>query len=174
MTRTRSTLLAAAVLTVLLAGCGDSNDKSNADAQSNADTFVLNEWAITPPTARLEAGKIRITATNIGSETHELVIVRAPTAASLPTKADGSVDEDKIPEADKPGEIGDVGRGKTVTKTLDLPAGHYVAICNLVDQMGTGSSGMTDGTMGGSGMSGNAGMGHVHFRLGMKARFTVH
>jgi len=48
---------------------------------------------------------VQITATNHGHETHELVIVRASDAASLPTKADGSVDEDRIQDTDKAGEI---------------------------------------------------------------------
>lgn len=122
-------------MTVALTACGNDSKKTDeSSSAANARAFVLNEWSITPPTARLAAGEVRITATNIGSEAHELVIVRASDAASLPTKSDGSVDEEQIPEADKPGEIPDVAPGTSVTKTLDLPAGHYVAICNLVDQ----------------------------------------
>ena len=166
MKRSQTILLAAAFALVLTA-CGSSSDSAQSVATSGK-AFVLNEWVITPPTAALHAGKVKITAANIGGETHELVIVRAEDASSLPTKADGSVDEDMIPEADKPGEIPDVGAGKTVTKTFDLPAGHYVAICNLVDEMGMGSGGTTNGSMGSG-----AGAGHVHFHLGMKAAFVV-
>ena len=137
-------------------------------------TFELREWAVTPPTAPLAAGAVDVTATNTGSETHELVVVRGD-AASLPTLADGSVDEDAIPEADKAGEIPDVAPGTSATATLDLPAGDYVAFCNIVDQMGDGgmgTDGMGDGGMGGGG-TGNGGMGHVHYRLGMVTQFTV-
>jgi hypothetical protein len=109
---------------------------------------------------------VQITATNNGSETHELVVVRASDAASLPTNSDGSVDEDKIPEADKAGEIPDLAAAKTATKTLDLPAGYYVAFCNLVDEMGNGDTGRGH-------MGNGSGMGHVHYRLGMVTRFTV-
>jgi hypothetical protein len=166
MTRSRTVLLLTAALALVLAACGSSDD--NPSAATNDKAFVLNEWAITPPTAPLHAGKVEITATNIGGETHELVIVRASDAGSLPTKADGSVDEEMIPEADKPGEIPDIAAGKTVTKTLDLPAGHYVAICNLVEGMGSGNGSMMDGSVGSG-----SGMGHVHFRLGMKTSFEV-
>ena len=165
MTRSRTILLAAALALVLTA-CGVGG--GNQSAATNGKAFVLNEWAITPPTAAIHAGKVTITATNIGGETHELVIVRAKDAGALPTKADGSVDEDRIPDADKPGEIPDIAHGKTVTKTLDLPAGQYVAICNLVDQMGSGDNSMMNG-----GMGSGSGMGHVHFRLGMQTSFTV-
>ena len=113
-----------------------------------------------------------VTATNRGSETHELVIVRADDAASLPTKPDGSVDEDNIPETAKPGEISDIKAGTTITKTIDLAPGNYVAICNLVDTMGQGGGmgGMGNGN--GGGMGGGQ-MGHIHYQLGMVAKFTV-
>ena len=112
-----------------------------------------------------------VTATNEGSETHELVIVRADDTVSLPTKSDGSVDEDKIPESDKPGEIADIKAGATVTKTINLASGNYVAICNLVDTMGQGDV-MGNGNGNGSGMGGGQ-MGHIHYQLGMVVRFTV-
>lgn len=108
-----------------------------------------------------------MTATNEGSETHELVIVRADDTGSLPPKSDGSVDEDKIPEGAKPGEIADIKGGATVTKTINLAPGNYVAICNLVDTMGQG-----DEIGNGSGM-GAGQMGHIHYQLGMVLKFTV-
>ena len=171
MTRTRSLLLLAAALTIALTACGsDSKPTSAAAGGANDEAFVLNEWTITPPTSTLHAGKVKITAHNIGSETHELVIIRTSDAASLPKKADGSIDEDKIPEADKPGEIPDVAMGKTVTKTIDLAAGDYIAICNLVDKMGTSNSSMHGGT---TMMGDSSAAGHIHFHLGMVVAFTV-
>lgn len=168
MTRTRNLLLTVAAVGVVFSACGNNSTTGRSSAPANANTFVLREWAITAPTAQLQAGQVQITAANDGRETHELVIIRASDAGSLPTKPDGSVDEDKIPEADKAGEIPDLAAGKSVTKTLDLPAGHYIAVCNLVDQMGQGG-----GNMGGGNMGGGSGMGHVHFRLGMLTQFTV-
>jgi hypothetical protein len=149
------------------------------DATSTtADTFVLDEWSVTPPAPPITAGTVKITATNRGNETHELVIVQAAEAAPLPTTADGSVDEDKIPEEMKAGEIADLAPGKTANTTLVLPAGRYVAFCNLVDDIGQGPKG--SGGMGtGSGMGGRSGMGtgtgmhHVHYQLGMLTAFTV-
>lgn len=55
-------------------------------------------------------------------------------------------------------------RGKSVTKTLDLSAGDYVAFCNIVDTMGSG--GMGSGGMG-NGTTMGHGMHHVHYKQGM-------
>ncbi len=166
VTRTRPILLAGALLALVLSGCAnDSNTSNQSSAPASASAFVLDEWSITSPTTRLRAGKVGIVATNNGSETHELVIVRADDTSSLPTKTDGSVDEDKIPEAKKVGEIPNLAAGKSASKTIDLAAGRYVAICNLVDQMGNGG-------MGGN-HNGSGGMRHNHFVLGMHTEFTV-
>ena len=162
-------LIAALGLTV--AACGSSGPAaSKGSASASATAFVLHEWSITAPTTQLRAGRVSVTATNTGSETHELVIVRVDGKAPLPTKPDGSVDEDKIAEADKPGEIPDLKAGSTVTKTIDLPPGNYIAICNLVDKMGSDT--MSSDTMS-SDMMGGGGMGHIHYVLGMNITFTV-
>ena len=174
-------LLPIAAATLVLAACGGSSNGSQASPSttpqaadsSKTATFVLDEWSIAPPKGNLAAGKVDINATNNGSETHELVIVRAEDASSLPVKTDGSVDEDKIPESKKAGEIADLAPGKSATKSLDLSAGNYVAFCNIVDTM---DSGMGSGAMGGGGMNttsmGN-GMHHVHYKQGMVNFFTV-
>ncbi len=176
----RRLVLLAVPLAVALAVTGCGNDKPAATntpaAPSEATTFVLDEWSIVPPKADLAAGKVAITASNTGKETHELVIVRASDAASLPKKADGSVNEDKIPESKKAGEIADLAAGTSKTKTLDLPAGDYIAFCNIVETMSKGdmgSGGMDGGSGMGSSTSMGTGMDHVHFKLGMVNYFTV-
>jgi len=165
----RNSIVVAAAFTALLAGCGATRTTSRAPSASpSATNFVLSEWAITAPTSGLRSGATEIIVTNRGSETHELVIVRATDPASLELKSNGAVDEDTIAEADKVGEIADIAVGATERKRFDLPAGDYVALCNLVDQMGMGNGGMGNGSMGNG-----SGMGHVHFRLGMVTKFTV-
>ncbi len=159
-----------AALGIAVAGCGSSaGTGAQARPTASATAFILQEWSINAPTTQLRAGDVVVTATNEGSETHELVIVRTDNTVSLPTKSDGSVDEDKIPESAKPGEIADIKAGATVTKTINLAPGNYVAICNLVDTMGQGD-GMGNGN--GSGMGGGQ-MGHIHYQLGMVVKFTV-
>ncbi len=151
----------------LLAGCGSDQPAATSDTSSSrATTFVLDEWSVVPPKGTIPAGKVAISATNTGKETHELVIVRASDAASLPTKADGSLNEDKIPESKKLGEITDLAAGKSATKTFDLPAGDYIAFCNLVEDMSGGHDMGSD-----SGM--DMGETHVHYQRGMVNAFTV-
>jgi hypothetical protein len=163
------TLVAVAAMSLLLAACGSSS-KENSSSGSSENTFGLSEFTIIPPSNTLRAGSVDITADNLGAEPHELVIVRADSVDSLPKKADGSVDEDKIPEADKVGEIDNVASKTQITKTFDLTAGKYVALCNLVDSMTGSSSSMMHGD---SEMSEGSGMGHVHFAEGMHLPFTV-
>jgi hypothetical protein len=151
--------------TLVFAACGSSGSPSAA----SENTFVLKEFTMTPPTNALHAGSFTITANNAGGEVHEVVIVRAASADALPKKSDGSVDEDKIAETDKVGEIEDVAARAQKSKTFNLAAGTYVAFCNLVDNMmGSSGSSMMNGS---SGMMN--GSGHVHFAEGMHVTFTV-
>jgi hypothetical protein len=135
--KTSRMLLLAVALGSVVAACG-SGDGAGSQGRPTASptAFVLQEWSITAPTTQLRSGNVAVTVTNRGAETHELVIVRADDTSSLPTKSDGSVDEDKVPDTAKPGEIPDIKAGTTITKTIDLAPGKYVAICNLVDAMG--------------------------------------
>ena len=166
-------LLLTAALGSVVAACGSSaGTGSQGRPAASSTAFVLQEWSVAAPTTQLRAGNVVVTAINRGSETHELVIVRADDAASLPTKSDGSVDEDKIPESAKPGEIPDIKAGTTITKTIDLAPGNYVAICNLVDTMGQGGGMGGMGNSNGGGMGGGQ-MGHIHYPLGMVTKFTV-
>lgn len=148
----------------VLASCGSSKSRSS---PSSENTFVLSEFTIMPPTNALHTGKIVLSANNLGGEVHELVIVRAASLGSLPMKTDGSVDEGKVPSADKVGAIDAVAGRSRKSGTFDLTAGTYVAFCNVVDNMmGSSTSMMNGGEMGSS-------TGHVHFAQGMHVTFTV-
>lgn len=135
--KARITLVATALLVVGLAGCG-SDSKSTT---SGNPTFKLNEFSVTLDRATLPSGKITITAQNIGGEEHELVLIKVASIGDLPTKADGSIDEEKIPESAKVGEIPEVKAGTSKSVAFDLAPGTYVAMCNLVDQMTHGAAG---------------------------------
>jgi plastocyanin len=144
---------------LVLATAACSGMESNRSVASEPGRFRLDEWSITADQPVLRPGRQTITATNLGHMTHELVIVKAADAASLPTKSDGSVDENQLDRV-KVGEIADVPSGASHHKTFDLRPGSYVAFCNIV-----GSMGMGNGMMGG--------MEHVHFAAGMHTEFTV-
>lgn len=132
---------------------------TSSTVQSKPGQFRLDEWSISADESQFSAGSQTITAVNLGHHTHELVIVKATDAASLPTKADGSVDEAQLDRV-KVGEIADLPPGASRHKVFNLRPGSYVAFCNIVASMGMGN-----GMMGG--------MEHVHFDAGMHTEFTV-
>jgi hypothetical protein len=125
---------------------------------------VLNEFSVVLPTNMLHPGRVTLAAKNVGSEVHELVIVRNASADSVPKQPDGSVDEDNIPESAKVGAIEDVAAGSDSDRAFDLRAGRYLAFCNIVDAMPASSTDEHHGS---------SGPGHVHFAEGMYKPFTV-
>ena len=119
------TLLVLPVLALAAAGCGSaSNDKKTAGTAKSADV-KLSEWKVAPSATTLAAGKVKITAANDGTMTHELVVLRTDKPA-------GSLGSGKrVSEAGSVGEISDLKAGASGSKTFDLTPGHYVLICNL-------------------------------------------
>lgn len=187
--RNRTIILAAATL-LLLAGCGSDKGTTSAtggtsSAGASKPTFILSEFKISLE-GSIPSGQVEVKIDNQGGEAHEVVIVAAKDAAALPKKADGSVDEDKIPESDKLGESGDVPARTSMTKSFTFKPGSYIAFCNIVDDMGTtGTTMMNASTTNGGNMPMNnssstmmggaagSGGGHVHFAQGMSTTFTV-
>ncbi len=104
---------------------------------SSTAKITLQEFSIVSHPGLVQSGKVTLNVENVGSITHELVVVRAASPSALPrvkTAGDrsvGAVDEEAIAETDKMGETGDVAVRSTVTKTLDLAPGTYVIFCNI-------------------------------------------
>ena len=123
-------------------------------AKSGATVKVkLLEFQVKPKPKFATAGKVRFNVTNIGTEKHELVVVKSD-GTELPRLPDGSVDEEKIPESSKFGEVENLKPKKSGSLTVkSLPAGDYVLFCNIVEDM--------DGTT------------MVHYAEGMHADFSV-
>jgi uncharacterized cupredoxin-like copper-binding protein len=145
--RLRAIAVSVVLTAGVVAGCGGGSDATSVDVG-------LTEFSVTPDPVEVDAGETELTADNIGGETHEMVVVRAASAADLPTDTDGAVDEDKIAKADQIGEIEDVEPGTERSVTFDLDAGDYVIFCNVVDDE-------SDGTK------------LSHFAEGMHESFTV-
>jgi Cupredoxin-like domain len=93
----------------------------------------LVEFQVNPALQYVAKGKINFVVKNAGTETHEFVIVRGADPAALPTKPDGSVDEDQIAKSDQVGELENIKKGKTKSKVFKLSAGPYILLCNTVD-----------------------------------------
>jgi uncharacterized cupredoxin-like copper-binding protein len=107
------------------------------------------DYSLTPDVSSVAAGDVTFKVKNAGTFVHEMVVVKVASAADLPTKPDGEVNEDKIPEPERMGEVEDVDPGKTKSLKLKLEAGKYELFCNRLD--GTTS----------------------HFKEGMHVDFTV-
>jgi hypothetical protein len=133
------------------AACKPAGDASTSDATIAVE---LKEWTVLPARADAPAGTITFEARNTGEDAHELVVVRATDPATLPLAADGTVDEEKLPEGALVGEIEAFPAKQTCTGTFELPAGSYALFCNLLETEADGSK-------------------ENHYANGMRARFET-
>jgi hypothetical protein len=133
------------------AACKPVGDASKSDGTIAVE---LKEWSVLPLRADAPAGTITFEARNTGEDAHELVVVRAADPAALPLAADGTVDEEKLPEGAFVGEVESFPAKQTCTGTFELPAGSYALFCNLLETE-------ADGTK------------ENHYANGMRARFET-
>jgi hypothetical protein len=133
------------------AACKPVGEAGSADATIAVE---LKEWTIVPARADVPTGTITFQARNTGQEAHELVVVRAADPAALPLGADGTVDEEKLPEGAFVGEVEAFPAGQTCTGTFELPAGSYALFCNLLETEADGAK-------------------ENHYANGMRTRFEV-
>ena len=134
--------LLAAVLAIGAIACGDDDDDSdggNGDGSSVVDVVLL-EYQIVPDPDAVAAGSVTFNTSNIGGAEHELVIIKTDLAPdALPVFEIGEVDEsgEGITVVDK---IEELAAQSDASITVDLEAGSYVLICNIVDGDGTSHS----------------------------------
>ena len=158
--RRRLALVAGALAVLALGACG--NDKEPSAEPSGGEKkqvdVTVKEWSVAPAEASAAAGEIKFEVMNLGPDhKHELVVAKTDLAPNaLPTKADGSVNEDGT-GITVIGEIEEFPVGEDAEKEFDLTAGKYVLFCNVVE-----AESMPD--MGGK---------KSHYSLGMFAAFTV-
>ena len=142
--------LVASLLAIGAVACSDDDD----DDGNGEDTPVptedggdggstvnvsLTEFQIVPDVESAPAGSITFNADNIGGDVHELVIVSTDLAPdALPTGDDGSVDE-AGEGIDVLFEIEEFDPGGSESLTVDLDAGNYVLICNVVEEEDDGT-----------------------------------
>jgi uncharacterized cupredoxin-like copper-binding protein len=70
-------------------------------------------------------GKVTFNVTNVGSITHEFVVI------STDRPANGLGTGQRVPENGNVGETGDVPVGQRKSVSLKLKPGHYALICNI-------------------------------------------
>jgi len=152
LSRRAAFAILASLAVVGLIGCGGSAAKSGGGGTVDV---VLQEFAVVPSVASVEHGKVTFNATNKGpDDPHEMVIFKTDLGVhDLPASAEGKVDEEGAGLTTM-GEIEEFDVGKTGTITLDLAAGRYVLVCNIVQDE-------PDGTK------------ESHYVQGMTVEFTV-
>jgi uncharacterized cupredoxin-like copper-binding protein len=137
--------LALVASALLLVGCSSGASPSAAAPASQPPasggggggtsvTAKLTEFKIELGAATAPGGPVTFELTNSGTVVHEFVVFKTDLAADkLPLAADGAtVDEEgagaSLTLVD---EVEDIAVGATASLAVDLPAGHYVAICNV-------------------------------------------
>ncbi|HET6714216.1 MAG TPA: hypothetical protein VFI59_10965 [Actinomycetota bacterium] len=151
---------------VLLPACGgDEDGDTGGDTATATETateggastvaVTLEEFAVSADPASVPAGSVTFDVTNDGpDDVHEFVVIMTDLAPTdLPTDKDGAVEEtgEGMEVVD---EIEDIPVGETPTLTVDLEAGSYVLICNILQEE-------PDGTL------------EAHYAEGMRTGFTV-
>jgi uncharacterized cupredoxin-like copper-binding protein len=132
---------------LLLAAC---NGGSTPSASVTTVEVTLQEFSILVDSATASAGSIIFSVENIGPEdVHEFVIVKTDLdPGDLPTDDEGAVTEEGE-GMEVINEIEDIAVDATQELTVNLDAGKYVLICNIVED------------------------GEVHYAQGMRTAFTV-
>ena len=151
------TVIAAALSILALAACGDDTDggtEADAAGTDGEASVDLQEWAVVPDQQSAPAGEVTFSVENVGEEVHEFVIIKTDLdPGSLPTADDGSVSEtgEGMEVVD---EIEDLQPGDSSELTVDLDAGTYALICNVLEEEEDGEF-------------------ESHYQMGMRTAFTV-
>ena len=111
-----------------------------------SDTQGLNgPMTLTVNPASVKAGKVKFVVKNMGTVVHELVVLKTSTLFDQLPIADAgdppapvASGANKVSEAAKVGETGDVAQGKTKSVTLKLGKGSYALVCNIAQHYGLG------------------------------------
>ena len=160
MKRALAFLLTLAALVALLAfaaACDDDEDDGGGDGGDALPSSIdigLQEWAVVPDADTAAAGDVTFNITNNGPDhPHEFVVFRTDLAPdSLPTGDDGGVLEDGE-GLELIDEVEEIAVDAAADLTVNLAAGSYVLLCNLVEE--------EEGEL------------ESHYQLGMRTAFGV-
>lgn len=154
MRRTSALVAVATVgLSPVVIACGDDDDDSGASGGEEVNV-VLSEFIVEPAEDSVEAGEVTFALDNQGGDTHEFVVVEAASVDELTVDDDGAFDEEAFGEDNLAGEVEEIESGDTAELKLDLEAGDYVLLCNIVEEEESGEV-------------------ESHFAEGMHTTFTV-
>jgi uncharacterized cupredoxin-like copper-binding protein len=131
---------------VLVSACGGGGGSTTTQAQATSTStaatrtagakalqITMDDYTFSPSDATAKAGRVTISAPNVGQVVHELVLAKTDAdPGDLPTTADGEVDEAKLEaQGEDAGEIAEVEAQDTKKGTFKLTPGSYVMFCNI-------------------------------------------
>jgi uncharacterized cupredoxin-like copper-binding protein len=131
-----------AIAATLAIGCTAAAAPARSDTATtvNATNMTVNatltDMKVAVDKTSLPAGEITFVVKNSGVVMHELVVISTDVAQDK--IAMGTETVGKVDETGNVGETGDVNAGESKTFTVNLPAGHYVLMCNEVGHYGMG------------------------------------
>lgn len=114
-------------------GIAECVETGSASASAAEVHVALDEWSVVPEEESVAAGPVLFEAINEGEDAHELVVVKADDAGSLPLNNDGIVDEASLEEGAFIGEVEAFPAGEECKGTFELTAGNYVLFCNIYE-----------------------------------------
>jgi Uncharacterized copper-binding protein len=83
------------------------------------------------------AGKVKFVVTNSGTILHEFVVLKLKGTKTY-DKLVVNPKTNKVSESTTVGEVGNVPKGKSKSKTLTLKKGKYALVCNISKHYGLG------------------------------------
>jgi uncharacterized cupredoxin-like copper-binding protein len=95
-----------------------------------AVNITEREWKITADIQKVHAGPVEFDAANLGTITHELVVIRTDYPDGEIPLAGPKFDEE-APGVSSPGEISEYEPSVVARTVLDLEPGHYQLVCNI-------------------------------------------
>jgi uncharacterized cupredoxin-like copper-binding protein len=105
---------------------------SGGSASGNQVTAKESEFKIELGATSAAAGSVTFQINNAGTVVHEFVVMKTDLASDkLPIDSSEGVASEDTPGVTAIDEIEDIAVGASPSLTVDLPAGHYVVICNL-------------------------------------------
>ena len=107
-----------------------SSASSHEAARAAAVRVTERDFHIKVSPARVHAGAVRLLLHNRGPDTHELLIVRSP-SANLPLRSDGLTINEAALDSATVGVIEGKGPGTVEELLVHLKPGRYELFCNM-------------------------------------------